>query len=117
MEHLFIYGEVYRVKEHPVNHLLRAYGREVEKATCPGEVKTISAGEALLENGPGSITGMIFEIDNPEEAFRILDLSMGYDPARELMSQYIRKTAIVKTESGKELIVWVYFYNGRISQK
>lgn len=114
MEHLFLYGLIDNMEGHPLRNLLSAYGRRIGKGKCKGILHHFSDHDALLEGGNDAIEGSVYAIDDPDSAFQILDLSMGYDPTAELLSEFIRKTVILEMEDGTQLIAWVYYYNGKL---
>lgn len=58
------------------------------------------------------VIGDIFLLPDPEKTLRTLDRYEGIDARRPAAGEFVRKKSRVNLRSGKNVIAWVYWYNG-----
>jgi len=66
---------------------------------------------AIKDKTGNEVIGDVFLVNNPDKVFRVLDKYEGYSKNKAEESEFVRKRNRVTLNSGKNMNVWVYWYN------
>ncbi len=66
---------------------------------------------AVLDKSGSEVIGSLYEVNQPEKMFRILDRYENIAEGQEASGEYIRTKTRAWLASGKSRMTWVYLYN------
>lgn len=109
-KNLFVYGTLTqnRVKNSYV--IINKMLQYLENGKIKGKLYDLGEYPGAIENKEGYIYGEIYRINDPKVLDNI-DEYEGYYPNKLQESLYIRKITTAILKGGKEIPVFVYFYN------
>ncbi|TCS84506.1 gamma-glutamylcyclotransferase [Tepidibacillus fermentans] len=107
---VFVYGTL---REGESNHfLIKDYVQSSQKAIMRGWMVNLGSYPAVI-TGKGIILGELIELNNPEEAFAVMDRLEEYYGKGSEMNYYDRIETTVMTEDGKQENCEVYVFPER----
>lgn len=111
MDYLFVYGTLMlKYPYNPFRKVLEKHSTFYSEASCKGDLYRISDYPGMTL-GHGKVFGEILEIKDVETLFFQLDEYEGYTKKDPTASQYLRDRIVCNTESGKDMICWIYIFN------
>jgi gamma-glutamylcyclotransferase (GGCT)/AIG2-like uncharacterized protein YtfP len=118
-DYLFVYSslrEGFRKEEYDYVH-------QYFKLVCKGKVEGLMGNDGknqvAIPSENSFIYGELYKINHEDEfSFAIgqLDDYEGVKPEADETALYKRALTIVFTEDGKEIVSWIYWYNGKIKR-
>jgi len=72
---------------------------------------------AVEGNQREKIIGDVYRMNNPDRVLEILDQYEGYSIASPNVSEFVRKESKVRLNEEKDIIAWIYWYNGGYRDK
>jgi gamma-glutamylcyclotransferase (GGCT)/AIG2-like uncharacterized protein YtfP len=113
---LFIYGTLHPDLAPPGIWSVVRTLRAVEPATVAGALFDLGAYPGLLlDDGPRTVQGTLFELPDDPSVLRQLDRYEGFDPQSPEGSLFLRVKCRVTLASGGPVDAWVYVYNGSVT--
>ena len=111
-EYLFVYGSLRRSAGNPTARYLRSQARWIGSGRMPGRVYSLGdyPGAELNESLGQYVKGDVFELDDPDAVFRVLDSYEGIGPEFPEPHEYLRCLCPVYLH-GEKLLCWVYLHN------
>jgi gamma-glutamylcyclotransferase (GGCT)/AIG2-like uncharacterized protein YtfP len=111
IHYLFVYGTLMKNCK---NHKIYLEGKY--KTSCEAHVsgKIFHLKHKMypaLLRGHGRVYGELYEIMNPKEAFKQMDLLENYYHDNAYASEYLRVPVTVEKENGETVQAYVYFYH------
>ncbi|MFI5156768.1 MAG: gamma-glutamylcyclotransferase [Chitinophagales bacterium] len=110
--YLFVYGTL-RLKDSLLNSPELKAGTSFEgKAKIRAVLFDIGHYPGAIQDKSGSeVIGSLYEVNQPEKMFRILDRYENIVEGQEANGEYIRLKTRAWLPSGKSRMAWVYLYN------
>src|SRR4249919_133810 len=110
--YLFVYGTL-RLKDSLLNSPELKEEIEFEgKAKIHGSLFDIGHYPgAVLDKSGSEVIGTLYQVNQPEKLFRVLDAYENIAEGQENIGEYIRKKARAWLPSGEFKVAWVYLYN------
>jgi gamma-glutamylcyclotransferase (GGCT)/AIG2-like uncharacterized protein YtfP len=115
VDYLFVYGTLMAPLAHPMHETLRAYARFVERGCLPGSLYEIDGYPGMVDAVNDRVKGEIYEVADAAPLFEALDAYEGCTPRHPQPHEYRRDRRDAKGVSGRRYTVWVYLYNGAVS--
>ncbi|MEY3367359.1 MAG: hypothetical protein RI973_514 [Bacteroidota bacterium] len=111
-EYLFVYGSLRLSAGNPTARYLHNQARWIGSGRMPGRVYSLGdyPGAELDESCGQFVEGDVFELDDPDDVFRVLDSYEGIGPEFPEPHEYQRCLCPVYLR-GETLCCWVYLHN------
>ncbi|MEZ4827137.1 MAG: gamma-glutamylcyclotransferase family protein [Bacteroidia bacterium] len=109
---LFVYGTLLRDTENPMSAYLKSKSTFVGEGFMKGKLFKVDfyPGAVYLPESPQKVFGEIYQIENPEEVFEVLDTYENYTPQAPEQSLFTRIIVPVFHEN-QTIDCWIYVYN------
>ena len=117
MSLLFVYGTLMRAYgNEKIHRPLFLYATFLGTAFCEGKLYEIDGYPGMVISNDGLVQGELYQIDDEELLFDILDEYEGFDIDNPASSEYIRDRLTVQLKDGEEK-AWVYVYNWAVEER
>ena len=119
MEYLFVYGTLLKNSGHPMAELIKSAGKPVGKAVFNGQLFMVDyyPGAVPSTEKTDRVQGEVYEFEQPDHVFKLLDDYEEFDPNSPATSEFIRKKVTVQLLKNRRSIrVWAYLFNHPVQE-
>lgn len=118
-EFLFVYGTLRRGFSNPARNVLEEHARWLSTAVMRGILYEIYGypGAVLSDDPEDLVTGDLYEVENPDFIFSVLDDYEECNTNHQEPHEYRRKKLRVHLQNGDVTEAWVYLYEWDVSDK
>ncbi|WP_435139181.1 gamma-glutamylcyclotransferase family protein [Formosa sp. A9] len=112
-KYLFVYGTLMQQSKHEMALFLNAHSKFIDHGYCHAKLFEVDGypGAVLSANKKHRVYGQIYELDNTETVFKVLDIYEGINPLLPEPFLYKRELIPVFTSENTAVISWMYLYN------
>ncbi len=111
--YLFVYGTLLSKLGHSMHQVMKQDARLISPATYQGRIYLVSGypGAVPSDDPQDRVTGEVYELDDPDLAFDMLDV---YEGCEASQPEFKRAEVTVLLESGEEVAAWIYLFDQSI---
>ena len=108
--YLFVYGTLLSRLGHSMHQVMKQEARFIGPATYQGQMYLVSGypGAVPSDNADDRVVGEVWELDDPDQAFDMLDV---YEGCEESRPEFKRDRVKVRLDDGREIDSWIYMFD------